>query len=132
APAERVWEALAQVMAGATGGSAWKRLYAAAVGAHDLTETGHGLAAGTTLVGFHVVAADPPRQVLLEGAHRFGRYALRFRIEPGTRGARVGAITDADFPGLGGLLYRTLVIGSGGHALVVRWLLHRIKARAEA
>ena len=132
APAERIWEVLEQVLVDATGGSAWKRLYAAAVGAHDPTATGRGLAIGTTLVGFHVVAADPPREVLLEGAHRFARYALRFRIEPGTRGAHVGAITDAAFPGLGGMLYRTLVIGSGGHGLVVRWLLRRIKARAEA
>src|SRR5262249_39367639 len=73
APAERIWEMLEQVVVGATGGSAWTGLYAAAVGAQDLPETGCGLATGATLVGFHVVAADPPREVLLEGAQRLAR-----------------------------------------------------------
>jgi hypothetical protein len=127
----RVWAALESVVIGAMGRSAWRRLYATIVGARDREQTGHGLTVGATLVGFRVAAADPPHDLLLEGAHRFARYALRFRVTPTGSGARVGAITDADFPGVFGTGYRMVVIGTGGHALVARALLRGIKERAE-
>jgi hypothetical protein len=129
---ERVWAALEAVVTRAMGGGAWQRLYARIVGARDTEQTGHGLTVDATLVGFRVVGAAPPRDLRLEGAHRFARYAVRFWVEPAGSGARVGAITDADFPGLLGRGYRMLVIGSGGHALVVRSLLRAIKKRARS
>jgi hypothetical protein len=129
---EQVWLAIERAMVEAMGDTPWKRLYSAAVGAAHRTATGAGLAPGRTFVGFAVTAADPPRQVRLEGEHRFARYALSFRIQPTASGARVGAFTDAGFPGAAGSVYRALVIGSGAHALVMGGLLRRIGRLAEA
>jgi Polyketide cyclase / dehydrase and lipid transport len=126
-----VWAALEAVVIGALGEGPWRRLYATLVGARDTEQSGHGLTVGATLVGFRVAEADPPRDLLFDGVHRFARYALRFRVTPTDSGARVGAITDAEFPGLFGRGYRMLVIGTGGHALVVHALLRGIKERAE-
>lgn len=132
ASSERAWAALESVVIGTMGGGAWQRLLGAILGARDTEQTGAGLTVGATIVGFRVAKADPPRELLLEGAHRFARYALRFRVEPAAEGVRVGAITDADFPGPAGAAYRLLVIGSGGHGIVVRSLLRSIKHRAES
>lgn len=129
---ERTWAALESVVVRAMGGGAWQRLLGTILGARDTEQTGGGLTVGATIVGFRVAKADPPCDLLLEGAHRFARYALRIRVEPAAEGVRVGAITDADFPGPAGAAYRLLVIGSGGHGCVVRSLLRSIKDRAEA
>lgn len=40
------------------------------------------------------------------------------------------AVTLAAFPGIHGRVYRALVIGSGGHRIVVRRMLQRIAAAA--
>jgi Protein of unknown function (DUF2867) len=40
-------------------------------------------------------------------------------------------VTWADFPGVPGKIYRAVVIGTGGHRVVVRWTLKRIAALAE-
>jgi hypothetical protein len=42
----------------------------------------------------------------------------------------VTAQTWAAFPGLKGSIYRALVIGSGGHRIVVRRMLKRIAAQS--
>lgn len=127
---ERVWAAL-ETLIGAAPGGRCARAYATLVGARERARSPGPLGVGATLVGFRVTRADPPREVVLEGAHRFARYALVLRVAPTDTGARVGAITDADFPGVAGRAYRLLVIGSGGHAALVRSLLGRLKARAE-
>jgi hypothetical protein len=81
---------------------------------------------------FRVAREESPSLLALEGGHRFARYALTFRIEPVAREAsRVTAQTHADFPGTKGRIYRQLVIGSGGHAIVVRRMLRAVKERAE-
>ena len=87
----------------------------------------------TTLPGFRVAAVTAPTEVVLEGTHRFARYRLTFRIDSvGDDRARVHAATHADFPGLRGFVYRTLVLGSGGHVVVVNRLLKNIKRSAES
>lgn len=84
-----------------------------------------------TLAGFHVTSTDPPREVTLEGRHKFSRYRLAFEIEPAGPGARIRAITHAEFPGVRGALYRAMVVGSGGHRIVTSRILRSIARRAE-
>jgi hypothetical protein len=50
--------------------------------------------------------------------------------DPPTDGVRLRALTFAAFPGLHGKVYRALVIGSGGHRVVVRRMLKRIAAQS--
>jgi hypothetical protein len=83
-------------------------------------------------VGFRVAREKRPALLALEGEHLFARYALTFRIDPVAREeSRLTAETHAAFPGATGRVYRQLVIGSGGHTIVVRHLLREIKRRAE-
>lgn len=44
----------------------------------------------------------------------------------------VRAVTWANFPGLRGKIYRAIVIGTGGHRVVLRWTLQRIAAALSA
>ena len=107
---------------------------ARAVGCADRTASGsRPLTVGSTIPGFRVVSAVPERQLALEGSHRFSSYALVFRLEEmsGER-SRLRAQTRATFPGPAGGLYRRLVIGTGGHELLVRRLLAGIKRRSES
>ncbi|MBF6548119.1 hypothetical protein [Nocardia brasiliensis] len=85
----------------------------------------------TVPAGFVLDAAEAPSKLALSGQHWFSRYALIFELdEQGTNRTRVRARSLANFPGLHGKIYRALVIGSGGHRLVVRRLLRRIEAAA--
>jgi hypothetical protein len=85
---------------------------------------------GDALPGFAVAEADAPQRLALRGRHRFSRYALTFELDPaGETGCTLRARTWAEFPGLAGRVYRALVIGSGGHRLVVRRLLRDIARR---
>lgn len=77
------------------------------------------------------MAADPPAELVLAGRHRFSDYALIFRIQEGESGTTFRAETRARFPGLAGWLYRAMVIGSRGHVVVVRHILHRVRRRSE-
>ena len=86
---------------------------------------------GATIPGFRVARSDPPREIALEGRHRFSRYRLTFEIEPRESGSRIRAVTHARFPGVRGALYRSLVVGSGGHRIVTRRILKSIARRAE-
>lgn len=79
---------------------------------------------GQTLLGFRVIDAVPGHRLALEGRHRFSRYRLTFFIDDD----QVRARTDAAFPGALGRLYRSAVIGSGGHRLVVRRMLRQVSA----
>jgi hypothetical protein len=82
--------------------------------------------------GFRVVAVEAPAKLVMEGEHRFARYRLSFFIEPlAPNRTRVSARTEAAFPGISGTFYRALVIGSGGHGIVVRRMLATVAARAE-
>jgi hypothetical protein len=88
---------------------------------------------GSTIPGFRVQQSDRPRRLELAGRHRFSNYELDFEIEDlGAGRSRLRAITRAEFPHLKGRLYRSLVIGTGGHVLATRRLLRAIARRAEA
>ena len=107
--------------------------YARAVGCTDITASGpRPLAVGSTLPGFHVAAAVPGAELVLEGRHRFSSYALTFRLEPdGADRSRLRAETRATFPGFAGGIYRLLVIGTRGHVVAVRRMLSTVTHRSE-
>lgn len=82
--------------------------------------------------GFRVAQVEEPAKLVLEGRHRFAHYRLTFFIEPvAANRTRVSARTEALFPGIGGAVYRALVIGSGGHEIVVRRLLASVARRLD-
>ena len=118
APAQDVRAAVLRALRGAFGGST---PVARVLGCEPAsgTSTFEGRV-GDALPGFRVVAADA-RTLALEGRHRFSHYRLTFLHDDGVLRAR----TDADFPGLHGRLYGAAVIGSGGHRILTRRLLHR-------
>jgi hypothetical protein len=132
ADAESVWPALSRVVDRSFSGTG-KALFARVLGCDDLSSSDRGaLAQGATRPGFRVRRAIPGRELSLEGRHRFSRYALSFHIEElGDASTRVSAETRAEFPGLHGRGYRALVIGTGGHVLVVHHMLAAVKRAAE-
>ncbi len=73
----------------------------------------------------------PPDKLALAGRHRFARYSLHFELCSDGEGTRVRAVTHADFPSRAGNVYRALVIGSGGHALIVKRFLRQLRATVE-
>jgi hypothetical protein len=123
APADAVWTALVKVLRREMGGGASLARLLGCDPAQGTTAFA-GLP-GEAVPGFRVVEADPGRRLELRGRHRFSSYALTFFVE----GDRLHAQTHAAFPGVLGWLYRALVIGSGGHAVVTRRLLRQV-ARA--
>lgn len=86
----------------------------------------------TVPIGFVLDEARPPERFALKGRHLFAVYRLVFELDPEPDGTRVRAATWADFPGPHGKAYRALVIGTGGHRLVVRRMLKRIAAHVRA
>jgi uncharacterized protein DUF2867 len=87
----------------------------------------------TVPTGFVLDEARPPERLALKGRHLFARYRWVFELDAdGPQRTRVRSATWADFPGLHGKIYRTLIIGTGGHRLAVRLTLKRIAARALA
>ncbi|WP_179466345.1 hypothetical protein [Mycolicibacterium vinylchloridicum] len=85
----------------------------------------------TVPFGFVLDAAEEPDRLACKGRHWFSVYRLIFLLSDDAEGGtRVVAQTWAAFPGLRGKLYRALVIGSGGHRIVVRKMLRRIAAQA--
>jgi hypothetical protein len=132
ADAQAIWSALTKTVEDSFAG-AGQALITRALGCADCANGGRRpLAQGSTLPGFRVSAAVPEGELSLEGHHRFSRYSLRFHIDELDRDRfRVRAETRAAFPGAFGRGYRALVIGSGGHVLVVRGMLAAVKRRAE-
>jgi hypothetical protein len=84
----------------------------------------------TVPFGFVLDAAEQPVRLALKGRHWFSVYKLVFLLSEAEGGTRVVAQTWAAFPGVKGRLYRALVIGSGGHRVVVQRMLRRIAAQA--
>lgn len=117
ADADEVWTALLATVdrLGMAG-------YARIVGCADHSASGpRPLAEGSTIPGFRVAALVPATELALEGRHRFSSYALIFRIDRlGVGRSRLRAESRGVFPGLFGRVYRLLVIGTGGHVVVVR------------
>jgi hypothetical protein len=132
APAGAVWDALLHV-AEASVASGRAPTFARALGCADTAVSGpRPLAEGSAFPGFHVAVADAPLELALAGSHRFSDYALVFRLDPldGDR-TRLRAETRAEFPGLKGSVYRTLVIGTRLHVLATRRIIGAAKRRAE-
>jgi hypothetical protein len=131
APPQRTWDAVVAVVGGTP---TVPGALAAAWGLEHRARRGDwaGPTPGDTVPGFGVAQADPPWTLTLDGSHRFSRYEIRFALEPVDAGhTRLRARTAAAFPGPLGLGYRLLVIGSGGHGVVVRRMLARVARRAE-
>ena len=131
ATAERTWDATRAVPSRSLKGgmpAAFSRL----LGCEQTELAGEPGTVGSTFPGFRVAGSRAPAELALEGRHRFSRYRLTFRIEDlGDGRSRLRAETRADFPGMRGRLYRTLVIGTRGHVLMVRRMLAAIGDRAE-
>jgi hypothetical protein len=126
ATAERVWPALIADLHHSSRRErvlAWVLGCDPAVGTATFTGT-----PGDALPGFRVVDAEAGERLVLEGRHRFSNYRLEFLVEDG----KVRARTFAAFPGPAGRLYRTLVIGTGGHRIVTRKWLKRIARSASS
>jgi len=102
------------------------------VGVKHLQATGKFPEAGSTITGFRVAHTDPPRELMLEGGHRFSSYALGFRVDPFAQGCVVTATTWAEFPGAAGGVYRALVIGTRAHVVALRRVLRAVERRALA
>jgi hypothetical protein len=132
APRELVWDALCDVGPRSQSGAAAETV-ARVLGCRERQVSGPMPPdVGTTIVGFRVTAVQAPERLVLEGEHRFSRYALLFRVDELSGGrSRLRAETRAAFPGLRGTVYRALVIGSRGHVVVLRRMLRAIKRRAE-
>ncbi|OKH73952.1 hypothetical protein EB74_14630 [Mycobacterium sp. SWH-M5] len=80
-------------------------------------------------IGFTIGDFEPGKRLGLRGRHMFAAYEWVFILDAiGPYRTRVRSQTWATFPGLRGRVYRALVIGTGGHRVVVRWTLKRIAA----
>ncbi|MFI5027386.1 MAG: hypothetical protein ACHQCF_00210 [Solirubrobacterales bacterium] len=126
------WDALLAVIEGSTAGGGSTR-FARMLGCAETGAAGpRPLASGLTVPDFRVTAVERPRQLALAGRHRFSKCALVFRLEDlREAGTGLWAETRADLVGLGGTVYRGLVIGSRIHVAVPRWLLDAIGRGAE-
>jgi hypothetical protein len=129
---EAVWRALVRVLERSFAAPRTAR-FARLLGCADSEPAGpRPLATGSAFPGFHVESATPSRELALAGSHRFSDYALIFRLDDlGDGRTRLRAETRAEFPGLKGSVYRTLVIGTRAHVLVTHRLLGAVKARGE-
>jgi hypothetical protein len=128
---EETWEALLAVVHRSFSGPGVERV-ARTLGCSPVEAGGEIDAIGSTLPGFVVVRVVRPGVLALEGAHRFSRYGLIFRLEETKDGRTLlRAETRAEFPGVKGAVYRTLVIRSRGHVLLVNRILRAVRGRAE-
>lgn len=86
--------------------------------------------ASTVPFGFVLDEARPPARFALKGRHWFAVYRWVFELDAldGSARTRLRATTWADFPGIRGKAYRALVIGTGGHRIVVRRTLKHVAA----
>ena len=125
---EATWKALTARWFSGGGAARFARL----LGCDETAVRGTPGEVGSTVPGFRVRGANPPRELELCGRHHFSRYELDFEIDDlGNGRSRLRAITHAEFPHLRGRLYRGLVIRSGGHVIATRRLLRGIARRAE-
>ena len=129
APADTVWRHVGAALEKPGWAS---RLAALLLAAVPRRASGDPLTQGAALPGFDVRDAVPVDRLVLAGRHRFSAYALIFVLADEPGGTRLSARTHARFPGLHGRLYRTFVIRSGAHRVLVMRLLSGIRQAAEA
>lgn len=125
APIDDVWRVLIRKLAGWNTPAA--AAYAWATGASPRRSTGRFPDPGSTLPGFSIRDAEAPHRLVLVGSHHFSRYKLAFLLEKADERTLIRARSHAAFPGLLGLGYRTVVIGSGAHRAVTRQLLRSVQ-----
>ena len=125
------WDALLETLPDVFDTAATRR-FASLLGVEHPEGRGELGTIGSTIPGFVCARAVEPSVLALLGGHRFSRYALIFRVERAASGTRLRAETRAEFPETKGRIYRALVIGTRGHALVVRRILRAVKRRAES
>jgi hypothetical protein len=130
APPEATWRALLALPR--TFGDRASARFARILGCDPIDVSGAPGEPGSTFPGFRVVRSDPPREMGLEGGHRFSDYTLDFRVEDlGDHRSRLAATTHAAFPGVKGQLYKTAVIRSRAHVLATKRLIHGVARQAE-
>lgn len=131
APAETAWAALFPTLEESFDTDR-ARSYSKRVGAIETDAHGDLQHPGGTLPGFVVTRSIAPVMLVLVGEQRISRYALVFRIDllPGHR-CRLRLETRAQFEGGKGRLYKIVLRGSRGHAIVVNRVLRGVKRRAE-
>lgn len=132
APQDSTWKALTEWSS--RGGSDPRKVnFARLLGCESVKVSGEPGAAGSTVPGFRVARSAPPRELDLEGRHRFSTYTLDFRVEDldGDR-SLLSARTHAAFPGIKGQIYKTAVIRSRAHVLATKRILHSVARRAES
>ncbi|MDF2823202.1 MAG: hypothetical protein K0R68_610 [Mycobacterium sp.] len=88
-------------------------------------------------LGFSLEEARRPHRLALKGRHWFSAYRLVFVLtdvthDPTRPRTRVVAETWARFPGVTGAAYRSVVIGTRAHRMVVRQMLKRIAREAHS
>jgi hypothetical protein len=128
---DRVWEALIET-AGDAGGLSLGPITAKALGCVTDSTGGPPGKIGSTIPGFIVTRSIAPAVLALMGEHRFSRYALIFYAAETAAGpVRLSAETRAEFPGVKGRLYKSLVIGTRGHVVATRSILRSVRKRAE-
>jgi hypothetical protein len=133
ADVDTAWRALIAAVGPALGGlgAGW---YGRLVGVEPAEAVGEwtpDLVAGTALPGFAVERVEPGALLSLRGRHRYARYRFDFELdapEPGR--SHLWARSWGEFPGIAGFAYRSAVIGSGGHAVVVRRMIRGVARRA--
>ncbi len=131
APVERTWRALLAVAGASFSGPATERV-SRALGCCATESSGPIDRRGSTIPGFVVVRVVEPAVLALQGEHRFSRYGLIFRLEPTKdENTLLRAETRAEFPGIKGQAYKTLVIRTRGHVLAVNRILRAVRRRAE-
>jgi hypothetical protein len=131
APVPEVWTALLGVVRGSLSGRVAERV-ARGLACSQTETSGEVDRIGSTLPGFVVTRVVEPAVLALEGRHRFSRYGLVFRLErTSDERTLLRAETRAEFPGLKGAAYRTLVIRTRAHLLVVNRMLRAVRRRAE-
>jgi hypothetical protein len=127
----QVWEALITTVSG-TGRSRIGAPLARRLQCVASETSGEPGRIGSTIPGFIVARSVAPAVLALMGEHRFSRYALIFCAADTAAGpVRLSAETRAEFPGVRGSVYRTLVIRTRGHDLVTKAILRKVRRRAE-
>lgn len=131
ASGDRVWDALLAIMA-RPGHMHLKERFARTLGCVITERDGEPGAIGSTIPGFMVTRSVEPAVLALMGEHRYSRYALIFYATETAAGpVRLSAETRAQFPGVRGQIYKTLVIRSRGHAVATKSILRNVRSRAE-
>lgn len=77
--------------------------------------------------GFELAEEVEHEHLVLTGRHRFARYRLVFKLDgESSNSTKLSVLSFAEFPGARGRLYRRLLMGTRGHELAIRRMLHTI------